>query len=485
MRLAHLLLSLLLFAAPAIDAADTSKTRSKQLRAPSRKTTTLAPEATRPAGGGSYEKAPGTDAEDPPEAEDTPPPQTGFPDDSYYYDPSWTPGYYPAPEPTTERVDQTGGSLLRGAAPVAPQARPSEARDEPSLHEPGQVIVIHQAMSEALVFANAEQEHYRVRLREKLDAAGLVLTVLQARGEVTAPEAREDLSSRHSGLRIALNHRYSLSASSKRYGSRMVGWGESDSSCGKGLRLGVLDTLVDAEHEALGGASLVVHSVLPPGAKPAPANHGTAIAALYAGRSDSEFHGLLPASTVLVAGAFRERSDGEVDATTDRLLVGIDWLLGQGANVVGLSFVGPPNPVFASVLDAADRRGVGLVAAVGNQGPDASPGFPSVLRNVVAVTAVDVDSRVFRRANRGPGIDLAAPGVDVWVPRPGRRGHYVSGTSFAVPFVASALARASDGRSPAEAREWLFSHARDLGEGGPDETFGHGLLQLGADVSCN
>jgi len=484
-RRLFLLLGLLLLVAPPSDAADTSKSQPRLIRAPARKPT-LGPKADESPPRGVLQRVPGRGAEDSPPAEEPPqaPPPTYY-DDSYYYDPGWTPGYSPSSEPTTERVDQTGGSLLRGSAPSAPQAMASETRDEPSRHEPGQVIVIHETMSDALAFGNAEQGQYRVRLRERLDAVGLILTVLQPRAEAGAPAARDDLSSRNPGLRLALNHRYSLSASKKHYGSSLVRWGEPEPSCGKGLRLGMLDTLADAEHEALEGASLVMHSVLPSGAKPAPTNHGTAIAALYAGRSDGKFPGLLPASTLLVAGAFRERPDGEIDAPADRLLVGINWLLGQGANVVSFSFVGPPNPVFASVLQVADRRGVGLVAAVGNEGPDAPPGFPAVLANVVAVTAVDSESRAYRYANRGPGIDLAAPGVDVWVPRPGRRGHYVSGTSFAVPFVAAALARAAHGRSPAEGREWLFARVQDLGSGGPDETFGRGLLQVGPDAACD
>lgn len=482
MRVGFCLLALLLLVSPASDAADTSKTTPELIRTPVR-TVTPKPQAgttgsparvltVQPSAAGGQD--PGDAAPDAPRA----PPRRRR-------TPGYVPWSEPVPEPTTEQVDQTGGSLLRGGSPGAPQARPSEElerQDAPALHEPGQVLVLHAEMSEAIAFSEAEKDRYRVRQRERLDAAGLVLTVLQARAGGDAPSARDDLLSRYPELLVSLNHRYSLSRGDKHYGSALVGWGEVPASCGQGLRLGVLDTLADTDHEALAGAELVMHSVLPPGATPAPADHGTAIAALLTGRPGGSYPGLLPAATVLIAGAFRERDDGSIDATADRLVVGLDWLMGQAADVVSFSFLGPTNPVFASVLELAGRRGVGLVAAVGNAGPEEAPGFPARLEAVIAVTAVDGDGQVYRLANQGPGIDLAAPGVDLWVPRPGRSGHYVSGTSFAVPFVASALARAAQGRSAAEGAAWLFSRARDLG---PGETFGRGLLQLGADAPCD
>jgi subtilisin family serine protease len=68
----------------------------------------------------------------------------------------------------------------------------------------------------------------------------------------------------------------------------------------------------------------------------------------------------------------------------------------------------------------------------GNGGKEA-PAYPAAHPDVIAVTAIDADARIYKKANRGEYIDLAAPGVDVWAAKAGGGGSYRSGTSFAVP----------------------------------------------------
>ncbi len=82
---------------------------------------------------------------------------------------------------------------------------------------------------------------------------------------------------------------------------------------------------------------------------------------------------------------------------------------------------------------------------------------------------------VARDANHGDYIDLAAPGVDVWVAAPGGGGKFASGSSMAAPLVAAALAGL--GGKPALGKQ-LYQQARDLGEPGKDPVYGQGLLQF-------
>ena len=86
-----------------------------------------------------------------------------------------------------------------------------------------------------------------------------------------------------------------------------------------------------------------------------------------------------------------------------------------------------------------------VVAAVGNDGPSARPLYPAAFEPVVAVTAVDRRKNIYRWANQGPQVDFAAWGVSTPVAL--AKGGYgeESGTSFAAPIVAAAIARA-DGR---------------------------------------
>jgi subtilisin family serine protease len=99
---------------------------------------------------------------------------------------------------------------------------------------------------------------------------------------------------------------------------------------------------------------------------------------------------------------------------------------------------------------------------------------------VLAVTAVDAALKPWSKANRGPYISYAAPGVDVWSALPGKDGAYLSGTSYATPFAVAALAAA---RMSNPKRGWkmllrdLQTQARDLGDKGKDPVFGWGLIQ--------
>ena len=79
---------------------------------------------------------------------------------------------------------------------------------------------------------------------------------------------------------------------------------------------------------------------------------------------------------------------------------GLGWLVGQGARVVSISLVGPRNALVERAIAAAQRRGVTVVAAVGNDGPAAPPAYPASYPGVIAVTGVDARNRPLIEAGR-------------------------------------------------------------------------------------
>ncbi len=147
--------------------------------------------------------------------------------------------------------------------------------------------------------------------------------------------------------------------------------------------------------------------------------------------------------------------------------------------MINLSFAGPDNEALRLAVAALANQDFVLVAAVGNDGPKAPPAYPSAYPGVVGVTAVDESLKLFRRANRGEQVDIAAPGVDLDLASTAKRRRPVSGTSFAAPFVSAALAAAGAGSSQAfDAEGFLARNSRDIGEKGRDRQFGLGLLQI-------
>jgi hypothetical protein len=195
---------------------------------------------------------------------------------------------------------------------------------------------------------------------------------------------------------------------------------------------------------------------------PLPSNHGSAVASLL-------FHA--GARNLRVADVYGADPAG---GNALALVRGLGWLVAQGAKVVTISLVGPPSPLVARAVAAAQQRGVAIVAAVGNDGPAAPPSFPASYPGVIAVTAVDGRNRPLIEAGRASHLDYAAPGADMLALDARGRPVRVRGTSYAAPLVAARLAAAWGPRDAAVAR--LDREARDLGVRGPDQAFGRGLV---------
>ncbi len=152
-------------------------------------------------------------------------------------------------------------------------------------------------------------------------------------------------------------------------------------------------------------------------------------------------------------------------------------MISSGVDVINISLAGPPNRLLEAALQRASESDVTILAAAGNGGPVAAPMYPAAYKTVVAVTAVDAKGQVFRLANRGDYLDIAAPGVGVRHAKSGGGFASSSGTSFAVPFAATAVARLRQLQPGDNALELLCRTAEDLGPPGRDSIYGFGLLR--------
>jgi subtilisin family serine protease len=144
-----------------------------------------------------------------------------------------------------------------------------------------------------------------------------------------------------------------------------------------------------------------------------------------------------------------------------------------------MSFAGPSDPRLREALAKANKKGMVLVAAAGNAGPNSPPLFPAADPNVIAVTATNADDGLFAGANRGNYIAVAAPGVDIFAPAPDGAYQFTTGTSVAaaeVSGVAALLIERNPSLTPAEVRKILMDTAKDLGPKGRDRDFGAGLV---------
>ncbi|MCI4677505.1 S8 family serine peptidase [Rhodoblastus acidophilus] len=236
---------------------------------------------------------------------------------------------------------------------------------------------------------------------------------------------------------------------------------------GKDVRVALIDGAIDASNPEIAGAVAATFDAS--GAAAAPSLHGVGMASAIAGRR--QIDGAAPAALLLAAQAFDDspgaqgKEQAKEQATGFNLLAALDWAVAQKARVVNMSFAGPADPLFAKMLAAAAGRGIVLVAAAGNDGPGAAPAFPGADAHVIAVSAVDDQSRLYARANRGSYVDLAAPGVDVLVAAPGGAYDLSSGTSVAcaeVSGIAALLLQEHPGLDGPALRRLLRASARKL-----------------------
>jgi subtilisin family serine protease len=254
---------------------------------------------------------------------------------------------------------------------------------------------------------------------------------------------------------------------------------DASMASGAGMRIAIIDTARDREHPALANIDAEDFDALPD-VPVEDTNHGTSIVGLIAGQD--AFRGFAPGAHILHARAFEK---GE--SNTDAILKSIDWAAGQGAQIINMSFEGPRNRLLERYCNAAAKRGIILVAAAGNHGPNGPPVFPAAYAPVIAVTATDADNTRMEQANTGAYVGISAPGVGIMAPIPGGGFDLVTGTSFAAAIYTGALAsmmRRAPGSTGAEIEKRIATSALDLGAKGRDAEFGFGLMDVRAAMAA-
>jgi hypothetical protein len=253
---------------------------------------------------------------------------------------------------------------------------------------------------------------------------------------------------------------------------------------GERVRVAVIDSGADRKHPELEGSITLSFDAVG-GDNPQPHLHGTAMTAAIIARSGLQ--GIAPAAELLSARAFSGGATGTgAEGTTVHILKSLDWAAAEGARVVNLSFAGPQDRLLSRALEAAQARGMIIIAAAGNGGPQAAALYPAADPSVIAVTATDAEDKAFPQANRGSYIALAAPGVDVLAAAPDSAYAFSSGTSIAAAHVSGLVALMLERRPDldmAAVRAILSETAIDLGAKGKDPVFGAGRINAPAALA--
>jgi subtilisin family serine protease len=184
--------------------------------------------------------------------------------------------------------------------------------------------------------------------------------------------------------------------------------------------------------------------------------HGTHVAGIAAGRGD-DFSGMAPDADIIavqVFSVFRGAACGGqsqcIASFTSDQIRALDFVLQlsqqraiAAANMSlggGRSETACDDDATKPVIDQLRAAGVVVAIASGNDGFPDAVSFPGCISTAVTVGATDDTDRVAPFSNRGPQVDLHAPGVAINSSIPNGRFAPFSGTSMATPHVAGAFA---------------------------------------------
>lgn len=295
----------------------------------------------------------------------------------------------------------------------------------------------------------------------------------------------------------------------------------SQGATGQGVKIAVIDTGIDTDSpEFAGRIDPASADVAGNGTVEAVDGHGTQVAMVAAAaRNNTGIMGIAYNATVIAlradmpgscANASGADSDGCVFVDRD-IAAGIDRAVGAGATVINLSLGGDaPNSTLIAAVKRAVAAGAVVVVSAGNEGDGSDPAidpnqpnpFASGVRiagggSVIIAGSVNEQGQISAFSNRAGAQAtwyLSALGervccvyengvLQVENTPSGNYVTLVSGTSFAAPQIAGAVAllkQAFPNLSGAQMVDILLASARDAGSAGTDAVYGRGILDIAA-----
>lgn len=148
---------------------------------------------------------------------------------------------------------------------------------------------------------------------------------------------------------------------------------------GKGVKVAVLDTGVDATHADLKDQVVGAKNFTPAPDATDRYGHGTHVASIAAGtgaKSGGKFKGVAPGAKLLNGKVLDDNGSGDDSG----IIAGMEWAADQGADIVNLSLGGGDtpgvDPLEAQVDKLSADKGILFAIAAGNDGMPGSVGSP-------------------------------------------------------------------------------------------------------------
>lgn len=258
-------------------------------------------------------------------------------------------------------------------------------------------------------------------------------------------------------------------------------------STGNNIKVAIVDEGVDLNHPDLAANLLPGYDATGNNSYGAPSNndaHGTACAGIVAAIANNNIGtaGVAYNSKIIPVRIAYKKPDGYWQTNDSWIANGINFAVQSGADVISNSWGGgSPSATVTNAINNAvtnGRSGKGCVVVIATGNDNSSVSYPATLPNVIAVgastpcdqrkTPTSCDGESWWGSNYGTGVDVVAPGVQIFTSDISGTAGYeygdyksnFNGTSSACPNVAGVVALILSARpslSSTEARQILES----------------------------
>ncbi|MDK2562751.1 S8 family peptidase [Romboutsia sedimentorum] len=250
-------------------------------------------------------------------------------------------------------------------------------------------------------------------------------------------------------LPFTLNRQFRSKESKTPYGIEMIKaktiW--DDSNQGNGIKIAVIDSGCDINHESLKDNIVAVRNFTDEDGKSHNivvdrVGHGThVIGTIAANGKNNTIMGVAPKADIYVLKAIDRTGSGKVSWVVNAIYYAIE----QNVDIISMSLGMPKSTEkLEKAVKEAVNKNILLVCAAGNDGDgnvnDFEYSYPAAYPEVISVGAVDKKGVPANFSNSNLNIDVVAPGVDILSTYPGNQFAVLSGTSMATPHVSGSLA---------------------------------------------
>lgn len=206
------------------------------------------------------------------------------------------------------------------------------------------------------------------------------------------------------------------------------------------VKVAVMDTGIYARHPDLegcvrGGVNIIgnSHDLSDPN------GHGTHVAGIIGAlNNDIGIVGVMPGASIYSVKVFDASGEGSLSD----IILGLQWCIANDIKIVNMSFgSSEENNSYRQVIANAEKAGIIMVAAAGNDRVQHKMQYPALYDQTIAVSALSQTGMIASFSSFGEQVDVIAPGENIkstW-----KDGSYKeeSGTSMATPFVTGAIAQ--------------------------------------------